>query len=255
MPNEPTTVDTEPILNPDPVETYDDVKYYSQLDKDTAGNKDIMDRVKGYKSVSELAKGYADLSKRMDGALVVPTKDSSVDEVKAYFRALGVPEKAEDYNLSDGDYSPETIKALKENFQKEVLYRNGITKHQGEKVWNACLKMLQSERDMNIANYEKAKASFEERHSNLLREQYPVEADRKAAMNEDMSLAAEFFSESGLGQFFKQTGLVYNPEVMHKLAQYHKATRASGVMGKGGESRRSEGVFSQGKEFMEAYGR
>lgn len=254
---EPTEVvePIEPITNPDPVETYDDVKYYSQLDKETAGNKDVMDKIKGYKSVSDLAKGYADLSRKMDGALIVPTKDSSVDEVKAYFRALGVPERPEDYKLTDGDYNPEALKALKDSFQKEVLYRNGITRHQGEKVWEACLKMLATERDMNIANFEKMKANFNERHENLLREEYPVASDRKAQMNEDLSYASEFFAESGLGKLFKDLGLVHNPEVIHKVAQYHKATRAKVVLGKGGESKEQGGVFVQGKQFQEAFGR
>lgn len=255
VPNETTTVESvvEPVVNPD-VSSYADVKYYSQLDKETATNTDVMDRVKGFKSVSDLAKGYADLSRKADNALQIPTKDSSVDEIKAYFKKLGVPDDAEGYNLEDGDYEAESIRELKENFRKQVLYRNGLTKHQGEAVWNACREMLKAERDANVKAFEEARKSFGERHDALLRQQYPVEADRKAAMNEDMDLVAEFFADTGLGQTFKQLGLVYNPDVIHRLAQYHKATRAKGVMGKGGETKEDTGLFKMSADFAKAYG-
>lgn len=247
----PTTVqETQAQQNP-----YSDVKYYSQLDKETAGNKDVMERVKGYKSVSDLAKGYSELAGRMDRSITIPDQNSSDDEVRDYFRKLGVPENENGYELSDGDYNPDMLKELKSQFRSQVLYRNGLTKVQGEKVWEAALNMLKAERDRNLANYEEAKRSFGERHDALLRKEYPVDADRKAAMNEDISYASEFLSETGLGKFFKDMGLVYNPEVIHRLAQYHRDRSARGVMGEGGESRQSNELFQQGKQFREAYGK
>lgn len=251
---EPVPTNDEPIINPD-TETYADVKYFSQLDKETASNVEIMDRVKAHKSVSELAKGYADISKRLDNSLLIPTKESSIDEVKAYFKKLGVPDSANGYELSDGDYQPEAIATFKEQFRKQVLYRNGLTKHQGEAVWNACREMLKAERDANLKAYEDAKNSFADRHEQLLMKEYPVPRDRKAAMNEDLDLAAEFFAESGLGQTFKQIGLVYNPEIIHKIAQYHKATRAKVVVGKGGEQPKNDGLFNHSSDFDKAYRR
>ena len=234
---------------------YADVKYYSQLDKETAGNKDVMERVKDFKNVSDLAKGYSELRGKMDRSLVIPDANSTDDEVKEYFHKLGVPESKDGYNLTDGDYNPEVLKDLKEQFRSQVLYRNGLTKVQGEKVWEAALDMLKAERDRNIANYEEAKKSFNARHEALLAKDYPVASDRKAVMNEDISYASEFLAETGLGKFFKDVGHIYNPDVIHKVAQYHKSRSAKAVMGTGGEGSQNNEVFQQGKQWQEAYGR
>ena len=260
---EPTTVTAEPtteaVVEQTPAEVpanpYADVKYYSQLDKETAGNKDIMDRVKDCKSVSDLAKGYSDLKGKMDRSLLIPDENSTSDEVRDYFRKLGVPEGEDGYELTDGDYSPDALKDLKAQFRSQVLYRNGLTKVQGEKVWEAALNMLKAERDRNRATYDEAKNSFNERHEALLQKDYPVASDRKAAMNEDISYASEFLAETGLGKFFKDVGLVYNPDVIHRIAQYHKSRSAKVVMGTGGASEQSNEMFSQGKQWQEAYGR
>lgn len=266
---EPTTVQTgSPVIEQAPAETaattttaqetqnpYADVKYYSQLDKETAGNKDVMDRVKDFKSVSDLAKGYSELRGKMDRSLVIPDENSTDDEVRDYFRKLGVPEDKDGYQLTDGDYNPEVLKDLKERFRSQVLYRNGLTKVQGEKVWEAALDMLKAERDRNMAAFEQAKKSFDERHEALLQKDYPVAADRKAAMSEDISYASEFLAETGLGRVFKDMGLIYNPEVLHRLAQYHKSRSAKAVMGTGGENTQSNEVFQQGRQWQEAYGR
>lgn len=247
----PETAQSTQTVNP-----YADVKYYSQLDKETAGNKDVMDRVKDFKSVSDLAKGYSDLRGKMDRSLLIPDQNSTDDEVKEYFRKLGVPENEQGYQLTDGDYRPEVIKDLKEQFRSQVLYRNGLTKVQGEKVWEAALGMLKAERDRNIANYEEAKKSFNQRHEALLMKDYPVASDRKAVMNEDISYASEFLAETGLGKFFKDVGLIYNPDVIHKVAQYHKTRSARAVMGSTGNSKpESNEMFTQGKQFTEAYGK
>lgn len=245
-----TTTTAQETQNP-----YADVKYYSQLDKETAGNRDVMDRVKDFKSVSDLAKGYSELRGKMDRSLVIPDANSTDDEVRDYFRKLGVPESKEGYALTDGDYNPEVLKDLKEQFRSEVLYRNGLTKVQGEKVWEAALNMLKAERDRNISRYEDAKKSFNERHEALLQKEYPVASDRKAAMNEDISYASEFLAETGLGRMFKDLGLIYNPEVIHRVAQYHKSRSAKAVMGAGGKAEQSNEMFAQGKQFQEAYGR
>lgn len=252
----PTAENTGAVQTPVQTENpYADVKYYSQLDKETAGNKDIMDRVKDCKSVSDLAKGYSDLKGRMDRSLLIPDENSTDDEVREYFRKLGVPEKEDGYELTDGDYDPEVLKDFKQQFRSQVLYRNGLTKVQGEKVWEAALNMLKAERDRNMAIFEDAKKNFSQRHDALLQKDYPVASDRKAVMNEDISYAAEFLAETGLGKFFKDVGLVYNPDVIHRLAQYHKSRSAKVVMGTGGASEQSNEMFSQGKQWTEAYGR
>ena len=246
---------TAPAQDLPEMPSYSDVKYYSQLDKDTAGNKEIMEKVKGYKTVSELAKAYAESSKRNENALFIPTKESTPEEVKGFFTRLGVPEDSNGYELQDGDYKPEQVAELKDYFKREVLYHNGLTKQQGERVWNACLNAIINERRNNEAAFEKMKADFNTNHDNLLKAEFPVDADRKAAMSEDLDLASEFFVESGLGETFKKTGLVYNPEVVHKLAQYHKATRAKGVLGTTKETPAGTGLFPQGGQFKAAFKR
>ncbi len=60
------------------------------------------DKFSKFKTVSDLAKSYHSLEQTLGsraGAVVVPGERSTPEEVSAFRRALGVPERVEDYNI------------------------------------------------------------------------------------------------------------------------------------------------------------
>jgi hypothetical protein len=50
-------------------------------------------------TVSDLVGSYLELTQKADGSIKIPGDDASKDEVKAYREAMGIPEKAEDYQI------------------------------------------------------------------------------------------------------------------------------------------------------------
>ena len=74
-----------------------------------------------YKSISELAKAYREAEGKLGKAVIVPGDKASAEEMAAFRKAVGVPEKPEDYKLEkvklpgqvelDGEWNKE-LKAL-----------------------------------------------------------------------------------------------------------------------------------------------
>lgn len=82
------------------------------------------DEIKSLAKLDDLAQGYktrgkelAELKTKVEGAVKVPTDKSTPDEVAAWEKAIGVPEKEEDYYETAADAAPvDTLlrKVLKE---------------------------------------------------------------------------------------------------------------------------------------------
>lgn len=88
----------------------------------------------------------------------------------------------------------------------------------------------------------------------MLKEQYPVETERKEVINADGDYIAEFIKATGIGKELMASGLLYNPKVMHALAQYHKETRGEGITGSSGAGKKQDdGMFSYSKSFTDMF--
>jgi hypothetical protein len=83
-------------------------------------NRDWL-KAKGFKTVDDLAKSYreAEHAIRNGGKFNVPGDDAKPEEVAAYHKAIGVPEKAEDYTIT----LPEGVK--EDELDLEVLGSQG----------------------------------------------------------------------------------------------------------------------------------
>lgn len=120
----------------DTASDYSDVKYYSQLDKETASNKEIMDSVKDYKTIAELVKAHSEVKSKMKNALFMPSDNATEEESKAFFKSLGVPENATEYKLDNCGFKDDEVADLKKIFSEDILFRNAITKNKGKRYGN-----------------------------------------------------------------------------------------------------------------------
>lgn len=73
----------------------------AQLPKDLQSDEDLINDPKAA-SLGDLWKGYKEL-KGKAGQIAVPGEGASAEEISAYRKAIGVPEKAEDYALEAKD--------------------------------------------------------------------------------------------------------------------------------------------------------
>lgn len=89
------------------------------------------------KSVDDLWK-VADNAQSLIGKRAAPAVDAPAEEWTAYMRQLGMPEKLEDYQLSDIDGIGETIDIAGYKTQAQrLMHEAGLTQRQADTLWKA----------------------------------------------------------------------------------------------------------------------
>jgi hypothetical protein len=108
-------------------------KWYETLNPDLKANPSITK----FNSVEDLGKSYVELQKSLGkDKVVLPTDKSTPEEWKAFYRKIGAPEKAEEYDVSDEDM-PEQFRldaAAKAEFRQK-MHEAGLPKKHFEAAW------------------------------------------------------------------------------------------------------------------------
>ena len=207
-------------------------KFWSQLkpeyQKDDFNGIDTIDRLyEKYRALEKEVKGFS-------GALKIPTKDSSLDEVKDFFHKIGMPEKEDEYDCDNFDLDESVASPLKTLF-RQAAYRNGLTKGQAANLWAHEAATIQGFVNVAQQNTQKLIDNYEDRYSALLESEIPDETKRKERIIEENNIVKAFNSATGLGEFFDKTGLSYNPNFMHALANWYRKIDPAAILGKGPE--------------------
>ena len=229
--------------------------WLSQLPKDMREN--MAESLSGFKTIADLANDWKRSKESEKNALHIPTKDSTPEEMKAFFTTLGVPEKASDYALSDYDLDPESIQKSKEIFMA-AAHRSALTKRQAENMWMSEVAMYKAISKLNEQQSQKVKDAFEPSYGKLLEAEYPEESERKKVIRDELATVTKWTQEQGIGKALVDSGLAYNAEVMHKLARYIKSNSPEFVQGKSTpeQQRVQGGMFDNySPDFLKASGR
>lgn len=221
-------------------------KYWSQLNP-----KYQQDDFKDIDTIDKLYEGYRNLQnevKSYDGAIKIPTKDSTPDEIKGFFHKIGMPEKEEDYQCDDFDLQESVAAPLKLLF-RQAAYRNGLTKGQALNMWAHEAATIQGFVNVAQQNTKKLIDSYDERYSSLLENEIPDATKRKERISEEANLVKAFNGATGLGEYFEKTGLAYNPNFMHALATWYRKIDPSAILGdgrepKGGKNTKMRDMYS-----------
>jgi len=97
-----------------------------------------MIKTKGYKTPNDLAKGYVEAQRLIGRNRVpLPGPDAKPEEIKAFQRSIGVPEKPEEYDLKKpekGFYDDNTA-----GWYRKTAHEQGLTKKQASAMHEAYL--------------------------------------------------------------------------------------------------------------------
>lgn len=189
-------------------------RYETQLPKEFQN-----DDFKDIDSLDKLYTGYRKLEKESKGTIKLINKDSTSEEVASFYKALGRPDKAEDYGLLDYDLDPSSLEKTKAKFQEEA-FNNGLSKDQAKAMWRTFIASKEADITEKEEERKKSIETYPYRLDNRLREEYPDDAKRSERIKLEENLYKEFVAESGLGTFFADTGLTTNTDFMHKLAKF-----------------------------------
>lgn len=200
-------------------------KYATQLNPKYQG-----DDFRGIDTMDKLYEGYRNLENQVKNSVRIPTKDSSSDEIKGFFQKIGMPETEEGYQCDDFDLSKTIADPLKQLF-RQAAYRNGLTKGQALNMWAHEAATIQGFVNVSQQNTQKLIDSYDERYSHLLEAEIPDETKRKERISEESNLVKAFNEATGLGEYFQKTGLSYNPEFMHSLANWYRKIDPSSILG------------------------
>lgn len=95
----------------------------------------LTDKVKAFKDVGELAKGYANLEKLVGRkGVILPTPDAKPEEIAEFRKALGVPEKPEEYDWKAPEGGALTLDDAAMADIKKAFHGANMTKEQFGKV-------------------------------------------------------------------------------------------------------------------------
>jgi len=248
--------EAEPEAQPEVEAKPEAPAWHSQLPKELRENAEFTGRISSFKTIGDLANAYIKSEDSGRNALHIPTKESTQEEVKAFFTKLGVPEKPSDYALSDYDLDPESIQKSKEIFMA-AAHRSALSKRQAENMWMSEVAMYKAISKLNAEQSQKVKDAFEPSYGKLLEAEYPEESERKRVIKDELATVTKWTQEQGIGKALAESGIFYNAEVMHKLAQYIKSNSPEFVEGKKApEQKPTGGVFDNySEQFLNAVGR
>jgi hypothetical protein len=133
--------------------------WYDDLDADLKAHPSITK----FKNKGDLAKSYVELQKTLGkDKIVVPTDKSTPDEWRAYFKAVGAPDKEDEYSTITDDM-PEAIRDRKEALDafRKAAYEQGVTKKQFDAIFGTYKGLKKAEFEQGIEKVGKMREASE----------------------------------------------------------------------------------------------
>ena len=179
------------------------------------------------KGIPDLAPAYAALSRKLGRAIVVPGEKATDEERAAYRKAIGVPDKPQDYTLERIEGLPQEIVAKMDKSLTEIAHATNLSQDQLSvmRKW-AVLQAIET----NLEQHKQTEVDAEETRK-LLRLQFGSRYDLVIGQAE---AALSAYAPNGLQIKLKQTGLLSDPDMIRMLIKLGQdTTEAPFVDGKG----------------------
>lgn len=134
-----------------------------------------------YKDVGEFVKGHINLSKLVGAkGVIIPKDDAPPEEMEKFYNALGRPEKAEGYKLSDVKdlHKGITVTPESKGWYQGIAHKYGLTNAQADGINQAYLSAL----SQAISNDEKSQGEAIKQAETALRQEWGDKFDANKAL-------------------------------------------------------------------------
>lgn len=202
-------------------------KYETQLPReyqqdDFAGIEDLGKLYGAYKELKGREASFKD-------SVRIPTKDSTADEIGAFYKRLGRPDTEDGYVLGDYDNTPDSVADSKKAFMKEA-FRNGLSQNQASNLWKNQLASKAADEHKAAELKKKLADDYPSRIDAFMRDQYPDDTKRKARIEKEENLYKDFIAKTGVGTLLQDSGLSVSPEFVHAVSSWYEgyATEQAG---------------------------
>ena len=212
------TADTKPVASTTPSLTAGTTPalpqpWMSGLTSEQKANAELIKSLSSFeKGIPDLVEFYASAEAAKGKAVVVPSEGASKEELAAFRKAIGVPEKPDDYKLDEVKLpNGETLDPEWDKNLKALAHKINISQGQ--------LNELHKWYFADLAEAMKfVKTTSQEAHAALRKE---MGADYEAAMTCKARAVKKFLSEAAATRFEK-TGLGNDPEIIKMFAAIGK---------------------------------
>lgn len=171
-----------------------------------------------YKDPSELAKGYTELEKKLGQGFRVPGKDADQKEWDALYKAIGVPESIDKYEITPPDDIP-----FDEDSKNRLLNQALRMKLTGAQV-NELIKAYGEDVKLSMEERKETFAKAEE----YLKEQYRGNFDRNLAIAQRALKAHD--PDGTLTSLLDETGLGNHPNIVNLFYTVGKSMVEDGMI-------------------------
>ena len=191
-----------------------------QVSKDIRENPELARKLASFEKLDDFTKSYFELEKKTG----VPGKDAKPEDVAAFWKKLGYPDKPEDYRVSKEDKNASTFVS--------AAHAARLTDEQASAMWKL------------VSDGTKGReAALREAQD---REIAATDAALKQELGDKYALAVELFKrgvgKSKILEDLRQAGLAGKTEIVRAFIALGETTRESGSP--------QSGVFSGEKDYM-----
>jgi len=232
----------QPKGNPRPTQSNDNVSlptWAQQLPKKLTTDPNSVAKLAQFKSLDEFVQ--ASLESTPNGEqLSIPGKDSTPEEVQAFYERLGKPKDAAEYSFAKD--SPD--------FAGAALAAN-LTKAQAESLYRASLGQLDDARN----GIKQALAQDFAATETLLQKEYGDKYDEAIVlMQRGMGINAQTGALSPVAQSLMNAGLAGKPEIVRAFIEYGRAvSEGTAPQGSGGVPQPGSIMEGRGFAYKDSY--
>lgn len=227
------------------------------LSKELANDPTIAERLP--KGIPELFDSWRTLHAQASTAVRVPGKDASEAEKAAYRKAIGVPEKPEDYAFEKPTL-PEgmTYSAEFENWLKKTAFETGIPLEAAKRIYSGFMQQ-------NLSNVKAQTEAAARAKADRAQAEAVEVTNAAAALRTEFGAKYDEVIQGASAQLLKLpknqqdaiqvSGLGRSPDFIKMLYWYSRATRSDSLLGLGteaGEREQTPGI-NYGDGFAKRY--
>lgn len=204
----------------------------SQLPDELKNNADVMKQLTKFGKIGDLAKSYSELEGKLGKSLIQPGKDASEEELNSFYQKLGKPERAEAYS----------IKGDEAQAFRELAYKNNLTDAQAVSLYEQFKAMGEKAvQQQQLATAQKAKAT-----EDALKAEYGNAYADKLKL---LQRGVQTYGGPTLGAKLKQSGLLYDQDVVKMFILLGEQSQEAGSYNKGTSAPKEYKSTSEGGSF------
>jgi len=152
--------------------------FSEQLPAEVRDDAKSQELLKELKDVPHLFQSYKDLKGSSEGMVKLPTKESSAEELQGFFKKLGKPDRAEDYDVKPIEAGDE-IEGSQEFVDgfKAQAFKLNLSKGQTEQLYNWFIEGVKKNYDLQAETFKKESADAHKKLRDLWGADYSKKMD------------------------------------------------------------------------------